>query len=169
MYRVYLGLCSNVNDRLKFLRKALEEIRILATIHSISSIYETEPVGMSSTELFYNMALSIDTDDRPPELLKKLKTIEKKIGRKQTGRMRDREIDIDILLYRGWSYEDGAIIVPHPELEHRRFALEPLSEIDPTAIHPTLGKTIATLLRQCHDQSRVLRTSHTINLTNGNE
>ena len=163
MYHVFLGLGSNVGDRLTFLARAVEEIGSIATINSISSIYETEPVEMQSTEMFYNMALSVETTDHPSELLVKLKLIEKKLGRTSSGRLFDREIDIDILLYRGWSYEDATVRVPHAELEHRRFVLEPLNEIAPTALHPILGQTIASLLRQCRDRSRVMRTLHVLN------
>ena len=165
MYRVFLGLGSNVGDRLKYLSKAVDEIKSVAIINSLSSIYETEPVGIQSTEMFYNMVVCIETTDRPSELLIKLKQIEKKIGRKLSGRLLDREIDIDILLYRGWSFEDATVRVPHPELEHRRFVLEPMNEIAPTALHPILGQTIASLLRQCRDHSRVMRTLHVLHTT----
>ena len=162
MYRVYLGLGSNVGDRLDNLSKAVAEIKAIASVISVSSVYETEPVGMQSREMFYNMAMSIDTEDRPAQLLMKLKQIEKKIGRKHFGHLLDREIDIDILLYHGWSYEDAIVCVPHPELEQRRFVLEPLNEIAPTALHPMLGQTIASLLRQCRDRGSVVRTPHVV-------
>ena len=169
MYRVYLGMGSNIGDRLKFLTQAVEEISAIAIIHSISSVYEADPVGMASEQLFYNLALSIDTHDRPPELLKKLKHIERKLGRRRSSHLRDREIDIDILLYRGWSYDDESVTVPHPHLMQRRFVLEPLNEIEPIAIHPVFGQTIATLLRHCRDHSTVVRTSHVINLMSYHE
>ncbi len=164
MYQVFLGLGSNLGDRLKNLSRAVQEIKQMAAVHIVSSVYETEPVGMESETMFYNLALDIETNDRPAELLKKLKQIEKKIGRKTTRTGADREIDIDILMYRGWSYEDADVLVPHPRLEHRRFVLEPLSEIAPIALHPVLGQTIASLLRQCQDQNRVMRTLHVLSV-----
>lgn len=166
MYKVFLSLGSNIGDRIGYLSHAIEEIESLAIINSISSIYETEPFGFKSIYTFYNMVISIDTLYRPLELLAKLKQIEKKLGRKQTKHIQDREIDIDILLYKGWSFETKNLLVPHPELEHRRFVLEPFNEIAPTAIHPILGQTIASLLRNCHDTSRVMRTLHGLNIKN---
>lgn len=160
MYTVYLSLGSNIGDRIKYLSDALNEIKSFAIIKSISSIYETEPVGFESKSTFYNIVISINTLFQPTELLTKLKLIERKLGRKQSKNTQDREIDIDILLYKGWSFESSSLAVPHPELEHRRFVLEPFYEIAPTAIHPIIGQTIASLLRSCHDQSRVMRTHY---------
>ncbi|MBI1806348.1 MAG: 2-amino-4-hydroxy-6-hydroxymethyldihydropteridine diphosphokinase [Ignavibacteria bacterium] len=162
MYTVYLGLGSNLGDRLSNLSRAVEEINGVASIIDVSSIYETEPVEMDSENLFYNMVLGISTPDDPPLLLVKLKKIEKKLGRKARTHLEPRLIDIDILLYRGLAYEDHTVRVPHPALEHRRFALQPLNEIAPTAVHPILEKTIASLLRACRDRHRVVRTEYHI-------
>ncbi|HUL43650.1 MAG TPA: 2-amino-4-hydroxy-6-hydroxymethyldihydropteridine diphosphokinase [Bacteroidota bacterium] len=159
MYNVYLGLGSNIGDQLDNLSRAVEAIREIFPVHAVSSIYETEPVGMEDAGDFYNMAIGISTQDDPPLLLTKLKAIEKKMGRKAREHMEPRIIDIDILLYRGLAYEDHRVRVPHPMLEHRRFALEPLAEIAPTAVHPAREKTIASLLRLCRDTHRVVRTN----------
>jgi len=166
MYKVFLSLGSNIGDRIYYLSRAIEEIGSIMIVNSLSSIYETEPIGYESKNTFYNMVISADTLYRPPELLSKIRQIEKKLGKKSVKYIRDREIDIDILMYRGWSFENENLQIPHPELEHRRFVLEPFNEIAPTAIHPILGQTIATLLRNCHDQSRVMRTLHVINIKN---
>lgn len=165
MYNVYLGLGSNLGNRLENLSHAVEEITQIAAVHSISSIYETEPVNMDEGGDFYNMAMGISTVDDPPLLIVKLKRIEKKLGRNIPSHNEPRMIDIDILLYRGLAYEDHTIRVPHPELEQRRFALEPLNEIAPTAVHPILEKTVATLLRHCRDRHKVERTPHSIHHT----
>ena len=164
MFRVYLGLGSNIGDRLGNLNRAIGPIGSLGRILAVSSVYETDPVGMESEQAFYNIALCFDTLLYPGELLKELKKIEKNLGRKSFRALDDREIDIDILLYRGYAYEDRTVKVPHPMLEHRRFALEPLDEIAPTAIHPILGRTVASLLRQCSDPNRVVRTSHALEI-----
>lgn len=158
MYTVYLGLGSNLGNRLGNLSQAVDKINGLTPVQSVSSIYETEPVGMQDAGVFYNMAVGIQTTDDPPLLLVKMKQIEKKLGRKASEHMEPRIIDIDILLYRGFAYDDHTVRVPHPMLEHRRFALEPLNEIAPTAVHPILEKTVATLLRNCHDRHSVMRT-----------
>jgi len=169
MYQVYLGIGSNLGDRLQNLARAIEEIGAIASIHSISSIYETEPVGIENTGNFLNMVVSITTPDDPPLLLVHLKSIERKLGRKHPSHNESRLIDIDVLLYRGFAYEDPTIKVPHPRLEYRRFALEPLNEIAPTAVHPTLEKTVAVLLRNCRDRHHVTQTEHTLTLQAMNE
>jgi 2-amino-4-hydroxy-6-hydroxymethyldihydropteridine diphosphokinase len=160
MYSIYLGLGSNLGDRFENLSRTIDEIRLIANVRDISSVYETEPVSMDADNLFYNMAIGITSQDDPPLLLVKLKKIEKKIGRKLHIHNESRIIDIDILLYRGLAYEDHTVKIPHPELVNRRFVLEPLNEIAPTAIHPVLEKTIATLLRNCHDHHSVKRIEH---------
>ncbi|HMD13901.1 MAG TPA: 2-amino-4-hydroxy-6-hydroxymethyldihydropteridine diphosphokinase [Bacteroidota bacterium] len=165
MYTVYLGLGSNLGNRLANLSLAIEKINGLTPVQSVSSIYETEPVAMQDAGVFYNMAVGIQTTDDPPLLLTKLKQIEKKMGRKVSEYMEPRIIDIDILLYRGLAYDDNMVRVPHPMLEHRRFALEPLHEIAPTAVHPILEKTVATLLRNCRDRHTVARTDLQLHVT----
>jgi len=158
MYRVYLGLGSNMGDRLGNLAKAVSLIGEVARLVSVSSVYDTEPLGMPGGGDFLNLAAAVDTADDPPLLLVKLKHIEKQLGRKSRGHMLPRVIDIDILLYRGLAYEDNMVKVPHPELHRRRFALEPLHEIAPTAVHTTMERTAGWLLRHCQDHHRVVRT-----------
>lgn len=164
MYQVFLGLGSNLGARLENLSRAVEEIKTIANVDAISSIYETEPVGMDSGILFYNMVVGIHTPNDPPLLLTQLRKIERKLGRKHSVQYEPRTIDIDILLYKGLAYEDHTVTVPHPGIQHRRFVLEPLCEIAPTAIHPSLEKTIASLLRSCNDTHRVIKTDIQVNL-----
>ena len=155
MYRVYLGLGSNIGPRSAHLETAVGRITQVANVIALSSVYETEPVGMEGADDFLNMAVEIDTEDDPPLLLAKLRTIEKAMGRKPSAGPIPRIIDIDILLYRGMTYDDHMVTVPHPRLHLRRFALEPLGEIAPAAVHPALEKTVGWLLRHCRDTHRV--------------
>ncbi len=163
MYQVFIGLGSNRGDRLDNLSRAVDEIRSIANIQAVSSVYETESVDMENETTFFNMVIAIETPHDAPLLLTMLKKIEKKMGRKLPSHGEPRIIDLDILMYRGVAYEDSYVCVPHPRMEYRRFALEPLAEIAPTAVHPTLEKTIATLLRNCHDTHKVTRTEYHIN------
>jgi 2-amino-4-hydroxy-6-hydroxymethyldihydropteridine diphosphokinase len=162
MFLVYLGLGSNIGDRFSFLSKAIKELEKIVLIKSISSVYETEPWGVENQNRYLNVVLGIETMLYPLELLEKLQQTESKLGRKKITHMEPRTMDIDILLYHGWSFENNIVSIPHPELERRRFVLEPLSEIAPMAVHPILGKTMISLLRHCRDRNLVMRTPYTL-------
>jgi len=162
MFRVFLGLGSNIGDRLLFLSKAIGAIGAHAEIGKCSSIYETEPVGVKDQRSFYNLVIEIRTDLKPGELIVLLTEIEKLIGRKDNTHLLPREIDIDILLYDGYIYNNDRISVPHVNMTHRRFVLEPLNEIAPELQHPFLRKTIGNLLRECDDYSTVVKTNQTV-------
>ena len=162
MFCVYIGLGSNVGDRLQYLTKAVHEIRTLGRILSVSSVYETTPVEMQSENQFYNMAVALETELNPQELIEQLKHIEHQLGRQPSTHLQDRAIDLDILLYENMQYKNAGIEIPHPRLTYRRFALESLCEIAPNALHPVSGKTIQELLRESPAQGRVERTIHNI-------
>lgn len=157
MFRVFLGLGSNLGDRLSYVSHALQEIAKVVTVRAISSVYETEPVGYKPQPEFLNLVMEVETPFDPQSLFKKLKVIETAVGRQHNEHMKSREIDIDILLYVGLKYSDESVTVPHLELHNRRFVLEPLNEIAFEVIHPMLNATISVLLHQCSDGSRVVR------------
>jgi len=165
MYRVFLGLGSNLGDRVGFLKRTIHEINSVAPVRSASPVYETQPVDLESAHPFYNMVIEVETGLQPAELIRRLKSIERKLGRKPASHMLDRVIDIDILLYDGFSYADGEVRVPHARLEFRRFVLEPFKDVAPLVVHPTRNQTIASLLRMCHDMNRVVRTDIQIDST----
>jgi len=165
MNRVYLGIGSNLGDRLSYINKALEELEDICDILTVSSIYETEPVGMLSKHLFLNLALSAETAFDPPELLKQLKDLEESIGRKVMKKKVDREIDLDILLYEGMIYRNSVVTIPHPEMEYRKFVLVPMAEIAPDLIHPVKGISFRELLLRCTDTSSVVRTNYQLSFT----
>lgn len=162
MFLVYLGLGSNIGDRFSFLSKAVKELEKIVVVKSISSVYEAEPWGVQNQNRYLNVVLEIETGLYPLELFEKLQQTESKLGRKKLSHMEPRTMDIDILLYHGWSFENNLLSIPHPELERRRFVLEPLSEIAPMAVHPILGKTMISLLRHCRDRNLVMRTPYTL-------
>jgi len=127
-------------------------------VKTVSSVYETEPVGYKDQAAFLNVVVEIETDEHPPKLLRRLQHIEERVGRTHKVHLQPREIDIDILLYEGLSYRDALVAVPHPEFTERRFVLEPLNEIAPEVKHPVLAKTVSQLLEICPDTSAVVRT-----------
>jgi 2-amino-4-hydroxy-6-hydroxymethyldihydropteridine diphosphokinase len=147
MERVFLGLGSNIGDRIATIQKAKEMISSLpgVSVISSSSLYETEPVGISDQPMFINAVLEIETDLSPEELFFKLKDIEANLGRTETIRWGPRVIDIDILLFGDMIFEERDLTIPHPEMTKRGFVLVPLCEIAPEIKHPRLKKTIKEL------------------------
>jgi 2-amino-4-hydroxy-6-hydroxymethyldihydropteridine diphosphokinase len=105
-------------------------------IRKISSIYESSPWGYEEQDDFLNLALEVETDLPPLELLELIKNIEKRMGRKPTFRWGPRNIDIDILLYDDISFSHPSLVIPHPHLKERLFALLPLQEIAPQILLP---------------------------------
>ncbi len=160
MARVYLGLGSNKGDRLQYMQSALVEAAKLngTTIRTVSSVYETEPVGNKDQAEFLNAVAEFETLLSPHDLLRALKRIEQQLGR--TGRVRwaPREIDVDILYYDDVVVRDESIQIPHREIANRRFVLIPLNEIAPGLIDPSRKLGVADLLKFCPDTSTVRRT-----------
>jgi 2-amino-4-hydroxy-6-hydroxymethyldihydropteridine diphosphokinase len=130
---VYLGLGSNVGDRKKNLQTAIKKLSALrdVKITKISSVYETEPVGLKDQPWFYNAVAEIETTLAPRRILQMNKDIEKIMQRERTVRWGPRKIDIDILLYDDIKIDDPDFKVPHPEMFKRGFVLIPLYEIAP--------------------------------------
>jgi 2-amino-4-hydroxy-6-hydroxymethyldihydropteridine diphosphokinase len=165
-YSVFIGAGSNLGDRAARLVSAAHELKAIEGVKYIwaSSVYETDPYGKTDQPKFLNAVLQVETSLTPPELLKKLKAIEERQGRTSGERWGPREIDLDILIYDGVVYQDDVVVVPHPDLEHRKFALVPLREIAPDLVHPVTGMTIEELLKACSDGGRVQMTSYRIHV-----
>jgi 2-amino-4-hydroxy-6-hydroxymethyldihydropteridine diphosphokinase len=129
----YLGLGSNVGDRLAHLRAALSALRSHAIeVLARSSVYETEPVGLVLDQPdFLNACVEIATALEPEGLLDACKEVERAVGRTPTGvRQGPRVIDVDVLLLGDETFESERLTLPHPELTARRFVLVPLLELD---------------------------------------
>ena len=151
----YLGLGSNLGDRLAALRAAVfavdshPQIRVDVETGT-ASLYETAPVGGPSNQgPFFNSAMRVVTTLTPMELLHVVLSIEESLGRVRRQRWEARVIDIDLLLYEDHVTDDRAPSLPHPRLHKRRFVLEPLAEIACHVVHPVLKLTIADLARRC--------------------
>ena len=135
-HRVFLSLGSNLGDRQMNLSKAMHLLKPEVCIDSVSSLYETEPWGVHEQPSFLNCALAANTALTPHELLAKLKSIEKDMGRQPTIRNGPRLIDLDILLYDELILSTDDLIIPHPRMLERAFVLVPLAEIAGSLIHP---------------------------------
>ncbi|MCB9046673.1 MAG: 2-amino-4-hydroxy-6-hydroxymethyldihydropteridine diphosphokinase [Chitinophagales bacterium] len=152
MNKAYLLLGSNEGDRTDWLNKATQQLQdSCGNITQRSALYETAAWGIEDQPSFLNMALSIDTELQPLELLKQINSIEANLGRQRTLKWGQRTLDIDILFYNDAIINEPDLIIPHPQLEKRRFALVPLNEIAATLAHPVSHKTIAQLLGECED------------------
>lgn len=146
---------TNLGDReanLEFARRSLAE---RAALKQFSSCFETEPVGFLNQPWFLNQAIELETELTPRELLSFCQDIEASCGRIRTFPNAPRTLDLDILLYGDAVIRQEDLVIPHPRLPERRFALEPLAQIAPEAVHPVLKKSIRILLEACPDSSRV--------------
>ena len=124
-------------------------------ILAFSSCFETEPVGFLDQPWFLNQAIEMETWLEPRELLFFCQSIEASCGRIRTFPNAPRTLDLDILLYGDAVINQEDLVIPHPRLHERRFALEPLAQIAPEVIHPVLNKSIRLLLEECRDASQV--------------
>ncbi|MBM6616077.1 2-amino-4-hydroxy-6-hydroxymethyldihydropteridine diphosphokinase [Bacillus suaedaesalsae] len=131
--RAFIGLGSNIQDRLGFLRIAIQTLSEHPEIQVVnySSIYDTDPVGYTDQDSFLNMVVEINTNLPPDELLKTILEVERQLGRKRELKWGPRTLDLDILMYNQENIEDEELIVPHPRMSERAFVMIPLMEIDP--------------------------------------
>lgn len=147
MHRVFLGLGSNIGDRLNYISNAVFEIENndKNSLITSSSLYETEPWGEKQKNLFINIVIEISTSLFPDELLLFIKETENKLGRAVRSKWSEREIDIDILFFDDLVIKKKGLEIPHPEIPNRNFVLIPLNEIAPDFVHPVLKKKISDL------------------------
>jgi 2-amino-4-hydroxy-6-hydroxymethyldihydropteridine diphosphokinase len=159
-HTAYLLLGSNLDDKVEMLKKAVAALQnTQCKVTQQSGYYLTEAWGVREQPDFINQAIEISTSLTPSELLRKILSIETKLGRvREAGvQWQPRTIDIDILLYEDTVVKTNSLEIPHPRMSTRNFALLPLMEIAPEFIHPTLKKTIEDLYMDSPDESEVLR------------
>ena len=150
MPRAYVGLGANLGDREATIRRAVE---LLAgedgiEVLSVSRLRETDPVGLEEQPRFLNGAAVLETTVGPRALLQTLLRVERELGRVRDGvRFGPRTIDLDLLLYGEEVVDEPGLTVPHPRLHERRFALEPLEELDPRLELPGWGPVSDVLAR----------------------
>ncbi len=133
MHKVYLSLGTNLGNRKRNIREAIEKIEeLIGAVKRQSALYETKPWGFSSPNDFINACVLVETVMAPRQLLEATQRIEREMGRtlKSTdGEYHDRIIDIDILLYDDLKVDEPDLKIPHPLMEEREFVMVPLKEI----------------------------------------
>jgi 2-amino-4-hydroxy-6-hydroxymethyldihydropteridine diphosphokinase len=147
--RAYVGLGANLGDREETIRRAVELLGAKPGIEvvAVSTLRETEPVGYAEQPPFLNGAVAVETWLSPRELLDRLLVVERELGRvrEASRRFGPRAIDLDLLLFGDSVVNEPDLTVPHPRLVERRFALEPLHELDPGLRLPD-GRAVQELL-----------------------
>ncbi|MGM9927972.1 MAG: 2-amino-4-hydroxy-6-hydroxymethyldihydropteridine diphosphokinase [Bacillus sp. (in: firmicutes)] len=157
MNTAYLSLGSNLDDRLCYLRDAVkllqedEQIDVM----SVSSVYETDPVGYTDQGNFLNIVVKVNTAYEAEELLAKCMNIEQTLGRKRIIRWGPRTVDLDILLYNQDNIETDDLSVPHPRMHERAFVIIPLLEIEPNIQLPAMNQPLQVVLEQLPEKEGV--------------
>jgi len=157
--RAYIGLGSNMGDRagnLVLAVRGMMEASLCVT--RLSSVYETEAISEVEQPLFLNMVAEIGNPlPAPEQVMARLLRIEFALGRIRDVKDGPRTIDLDLLMYGDLKSDTEFLKLPHPCLHQRRFVLEPLVEIAPRLIHPTLKLSAVDLLESVEDKSEVKR------------
>ena len=158
MNGVYLLLGSNLGDRESYITGATNLLaERVGAVEVVSSYYETASWGKTEQPDFINQAIYLQTNLSPQELLITILDIEKQFGRQRIEKWGSRTIDIDILFYADMIIKESDLVVPHPYLHERAFALLPLAEIAPEYVHPLMNKTILDLCDSLADDLSVKR------------
>lgn len=129
--RVYLGLGSNLGNRLGNLQAALRHLAAEIDIDGVSALYESAPVGEPDQQPYFNAACTGLTTAAPDDLLRLAKAIEWALGRRPGRRWSSRPLDIDLLAIEGIALDTESLTIPHPRIAERAFVLLPLAELDP--------------------------------------
>lgn len=159
MHTTYIGLGSNLGDKCRNLRRAMQAIAHsgVGRITAVSGFYRTMPVDYLAQDWFLNAVIQVETALSPLELLERVKTIEAQLGRAASSiRFGPRPIDLDILLFDQQVVDHPTLIIPHPRMHKRRFVLKPFCDIRPHIIHPVLNVTVGELLRQIDDGNQAV-------------
>lgn len=158
MARAYIGLGSNVGDRLENLSAGVKGLILADDVVLVgkSGVYDSEPVGLKDQPDFLNAVVAVETTLTPYELLSLVHKIELGQGRQRIKRWGPRTLDMDILIFGDIELDDPKLLIPHPRLKERRFVLEPLLEVEPDVRLPD-GTPARRLLGELGDDQAVWR------------
>jgi 2-amino-4-hydroxy-6-hydroxymethyldihydropteridine diphosphokinase len=134
--RAFLGLGSNLGDRLGNLERAVALLVAEGDVVAVSPVYETEPVGGPEQGPYLNLVVELATSASPRVLLGRCRVLEEDAGRVRTVRFGPRTLDADVLLVGDEHVEEPDLVVPHPRMSERRFVLAPLADLAPDLVTP---------------------------------
>ncbi|RMA97570.1 2-amino-4-hydroxy-6-hydroxymethyldihydropteridine diphosphokinase [Hydrogenothermus marinus] len=152
MKKIFLGLGSNIGNKEENIKKAISLLSDFVFDIKLAKLYKSKAYGYENQDDFINTAIVGYTNLQPEELLKKLKEIEEKVGRKKRFHWGPREIDIDILFYEDLIFKSENLEIPHPRIYERDFVLKPLVDLEPDFIHPVLNKSVKQLLEELEEK-----------------
>jgi 2-amino-4-hydroxy-6-hydroxymethyldihydropteridine diphosphokinase len=152
---VYIGLGSNLGNRVANLREAVQRLSALVKVQKASQLYVAAPLGYVRDDSFVNAVIKATTTLKPMELLEMMQGIESSMGRRSGVQYGPRPIDLDMLFFDGIQIETRKLTVPHPLIPQRAFVLKPLVEIAPNLMHPVLYYTVSQLLQDADDADQV--------------
>ena len=157
--QIYLCIGGNLGEREANLEEALTFIDInFGDVLAVSSIYESEPWGMTDVPNFLNQLVLIQSELSNDQLLSEIAELEEFFGRERSSEgYVSREMDIDVLFIGDEIVDTESFKVPHPRMAERRFVLEPLTEIAPDFMHPQLKQSVTEILKACTDKGKVTR------------
>ena len=156
-HTAYLSVGSNLGDKLNNCLRGIQALdsEIAPELLACSRFYRTSPVDYADQDWFVNAAVMIATVLQPADLLDRLIAIQQSLGRKAAAiRFGPRVLDLDILLYDDSIIRTPTLEIPHPRMHKRAFVLQPMCDINPTIVHPGLGKSVADLLASLDDDDQ---------------
>lgn len=153
MNKTYLLLGSNMGNSKQQLLTSIKHIEThIGKMTRQSTLYATAAWGNTNQPDFLNRVLIVETSLVASQVMQEILDIEKKMGRVRTVKNAARIIDIDILFFNDEIINEPHLVIPHPEIQNRRFVLVPMNELSPELKHPVLNKTVHQLLLECPDQ-----------------
>ncbi|MBO4342401.1 MAG: 2-amino-4-hydroxy-6-hydroxymethyldihydropteridine diphosphokinase [Clostridia bacterium] len=152
MSKAVIALGTNIGDRIGNINLAVRAVSRLPGVKIIdgSSVYETEPVGVTDQPKFYNAAILVEASVSPAMLLGGCLGIEAAMGRVRGEKNGPRIVDLDLLLYENYKSESFELTLPHPEILNRAFVMKPLSDLFPSG--RALGLFFAQALRETGEE-----------------
>jgi 2-amino-4-hydroxy-6-hydroxymethyldihydropteridine diphosphokinase len=146
---------GNLGDRLSYLQQAENLLSEKMSLIAASRIFETEAWGGNSEGNYLNKALLMQTGESPDTVLKWSQEIEDQLQRVRTHSWGNRTMDIDIIYFGNRVINKDHLKIPHPQLQNRKFVLEPLTDIIPDWNDPRSGMTVSQMNERCEDLCKV--------------